>query len=268
MQSRTENPALSEFDIHLSRLRIRYLETVAALLASIEAVLRHCEDGALEDSHRAELRAISHRLSGTGKTYGFPAISSSARSIDHQLKEQPDVLATDLMQLIYPLVVACRNALGRDEIRGVRPPRTQFGLRRTVYDTPVTDVAYNRQPMMLVVDDDPVMRDLFTDLFSDDALVLTAVNSDEALMMLRRHRFSLVLLDDIMPGAVTGLKFLEILQKSGEFTDTLIIMITASDAPEHIERGLNAGAAAYITKPFDPDEVAVTVRRFLEKSHY
>ncbi|ESQ84432.1 hypothetical protein AEAC466_08750 [Asticcacaulis sp. AC466] len=253
----------TELDAHMHTLRKRYLETMSNLLTTVEAALRHCEDGSLDADGRVALGNVAHRLSGTGKTYGFPRISASAREIDVRLKERPDMPARELMELIYSLVVACRNALGRDEIRGVSAQRVSFGRRPpSVATTPQQDVP--NRPVMLVVDDDPDMRDLFTGLFSHEARVLTAVNSDEALVMMRRHNPSLVLLDDIMPGAITGLKFLETLQTSGEFRGTPIVMITASDAPENIERGMNAGAAGYITKPFDVADATEKVRRFLK----
>ncbi|MFT4075457.1 MAG: response regulator [Asticcacaulis sp.] len=261
MPNKLEEPAEPSLEASLRALRLRYLSTMKELLGPIEVTLRHCEDGTLQDCDRHELRSMAHRLAGTGETYGFPAVSAAARPLDDQLKSHPHMKAAALMQLIYPLVVACRNALGRDEIKGARPDRVSFGRRNTAME-PVTDVKV-RLPLMLVVDDDPAMRDLFTELFRHEARILTATNSDEALAAMRRHSPDLVLLDDIMPGAITGLKFLETLKKTGEFADTSIVMITASDAPEHIDRGLNAGAADYITKPFDPAEVAVKVRRLL-----
>lgn len=247
-------------DERMRGLRAAYLDALRPRAAQVEAALRRCESGgfdATDAAARADLRDVAHKLAGTGATYGFADLSEAARALDVLLKAEPDTPAAGLRDPVARLLVACRAALGLDEIRNPPTRRAVFGRRGPAQ---AATAAARRRPKLLVVDDDPAVRDLFSTLLSDEADVLLAVNSDDALRVMRLHRPDLVLLDDIMPGAVTGLKFLENLQASGEFAATPIVMITASDAPEHIARGARAGAAGYITKPFDARLVAAMVR--------
>ena len=250
-------------------LRGRYIEHLREQVAQLDALLAACDANTLDDEARGQLKHIGHKLAGTGKTYGFPDVSEVARRLDDRMIARPDTVAGILAQMTRPLIEACREALEPEPVKPVHPivagARAVFGRRpsSTPEPEPVRPQA-GPLPVLLVADDDEAVRNLFLALFADEARVITALNCDEALAMMRRYRPNLVLLDDIMPGAITGLRFLEDLQASGEFADTPIVMITASDGEAHIERGLNAGAAGYITKPFDAQAVAATVRQILK----
>lgn len=242
----------------MRELRRGYLDALRKRAVIIEQSLRLCEARALTPEARERLRDLAHKLAGTGATYGYADLSARARVLDNRLKASSDDDGGEsIRDLTSGLLVTCRNVLGLDDIRNI-PNRKSFGRRSGA--EPSAPEVRRRRPKLLVVDDDPAVRDVFITFMADGCEVVTAENSDEALDALRRHRPDLVLLDDIMPGAVTGLKFLERLQASGEFADTPIIMLTASDAPEHIERGFAAGAADYITKPFDARQVVQTIR--------
>ena len=251
-------------------LRERYLENLREQTAQLDALLAACEAHELTDEARAQLKHVAHKLAGTGKTYGFPQVSEVARRLDDRLIARPDTVAGILARLTQPLVAACREALQPEPVKPVHPvvarARAVFGRRPSPQPAAAPEPARpqpGRLPVLLVADDDEAVRNLFLALFADEARVITALNSDEALTMMRRYRPDLVLLDDIMPGAITGLRLLEGLQRSGEFASTPILMITASDGEEHVERGLNAGAVGYVTKPFDAAAVARTVRALL-----
>ena len=67
-----------------------------------------------------------------------------------------------------------------------------------------------------------------------------------------------------MPGAITGIDFLESIKKDPVLSHIPVIMLTASDRKDEILRGLNAGARDYITKPFDPEKLKLIVRGAVE----
>jgi len=115
-------------------------------------------------------------------------------------------------------------------------------------------------PLLLIVDDDESILDMLKLLLSEDAQIITGRNSTEALSLIKHTKPDLVLLDDNMPGGISGLSLLERLQNLPELP---IIMITASENPEAVMRGLMAGAVDYITKPFQPEQVAEKVRKRL-----
>jgi CheY-like chemotaxis protein len=269
-------PSLEEqVAARMRQLRVAYLDNMRGQLEVIETALAQCREGVLAPDMRAQLKIVAHKLAGTGATYGFALLSRVARRLDDRMIEAPDAAPDDLEGLARPLRVACREALAEAEAPAVLPEmRTQaltkpmatrspgFGKRNPVAEVPAAPEG-KRRPLILVADDDQAILDLFGSLFADEARMVFAANSDEALYIMRRTPPDLVLLDDIMPGGVTGLTFLENLKGMRDFAHIPVVMITASDGEAHIERGLNAGAVGYITKPFDAAVVAKWIRNLL-----
>jgi DNA-binding response OmpR family regulator len=115
-------------------------------------------------------------------------------------------------------------------------------------------------PTVLIVDDDRTHRQILKMTLDRGGFsVLELDNGRTALETAKREQPDLVLLDIVMPG-MGGLKVCEQL-KADEATRALpVVMLTAVATPEHLQRALNAGAADYIVKPFDPDRVLTVVR--------
>ncbi|HVZ29441.1 MAG TPA: response regulator [Asticcacaulis sp.] len=260
----------------MRQLRTAYLDTMRGQAAVVETALTQCREGVLTDETRAQLKVVAHKLAGTGATYGFALLSRVARRLDDRMIESPQAAQDDLAGLARPLLVACREALAEAEAPAPQPEmRSQalakpvatrspgFGRRNVAAPTPTPAPESKRRPLILVADDDQAILDLFASLFAEDARLVFAANSDEALHIMRRSPPDLVLLDDIMPGGVTGLTFLENLKGMRDLAHIPVVMITASDGEAHIERGLAAGAIGYVTKPFDAAVVAKWIRNLL-----
>jgi DNA-binding response OmpR family regulator len=108
----------------------------------------------------------------------------------------------------------------------------------------------------LVVDDEPVIRDLLrTVLELDGWEVLEAEDGVQALALAKAERPHGVILDVMMPG-VDGFDVLNELRKTEHGRAMAIVMLTAKTRPTDILRGTRLGADLYVTKPFDPDYVA------------
>ena len=108
----------------------------------------------------------------------------------------------------------------------------------------------------LVVDDDQPIRKLMrTVLELEGWQVSEAADGDEALARAAADRPHGVVLDVMMPGR-DGFEVLSELRKTEHGRAMAIVMLTAKTAPSDILRGTRLGADLYITKPFDPDEVA------------
>ncbi|MFN2168155.1 MAG: response regulator transcription factor [Anaerolineae bacterium] len=115
---------------------------------------------------------------------------------------------------------------------------------------------------ILVVDDEPSIREVVSLYLKRSGYqVRTAADGQEALDMLAREDFDLVVLDLMMP-KVDGL---EITRQLRTDRDTPIIMLTARS--EEIDRilGLELGADDYVTKPFSPQELVSRVRAVLRR---
>ena len=103
----------------------------------------------------------------------------------------------------------------------------------------------NEQFSLLVVDDNDMNRDMLSRrLRRQGYRVSVAVNGRQALEMLRLEAYHLVLLDVMMP-EVNGYQVLEQLKADGRLSDIPVIMTSALDETDGIERCIALGAEAY-----------------------
>ena len=116
---------------------------------------------------------------------------------------------------------------------------------------------------ILIVDDEPGIRDLFTEnLGSQGYVCLTASNGQEALQILGSHPVDLVLLDVVMPG-MTGPTLFQNLEE--RYPDVAVIFITAIDDLNLAVEYLKSGAYDYIVKPVSLIRLLRAVETSLEK---
>jgi two-component system phosphate regulon response regulator OmpR len=116
---------------------------------------------------------------------------------------------------------------------------------------------------LLVVDDDPRLRDLLRRYLTDNGFnVYVAENAQAMNKLWLRERFDLLILDLMMPGE-DGLSVLRRLRGSND--PTPIIMLTAKG--EDVDRivGLEMGADDYLPKPFNPRELLARINAVLRR---
>ena len=118
---------------------------------------------------------------------------------------------------------------------------------------------------ILIVDDVEVNREILVEILKQDYDLMQAANGMEAVeaVMHNSHDLSLILLDLMMP-EMDGFQTLETLAKSGYLNKIPVIIITAAGGGDSEARGLEMGAADYITKPFYPKSVLLRVQTQLE----
>lgn len=105
---------------------------------------------------------------------------------------------------------------------------------------------------VLVVDDDPYMRELVDyNLRLDGYEVLLAPSGSDGISMAREQAPDLVLMDMMMPG-MDGLEALSILKRDSSTSHIPVFMLTARQRMGDLEQAFLLGADDYITKPFDP----------------
>ena len=129
----------------------------------------------------------------------------------------------------------------------------------TVVGSRVFDEASRR---ILVVDDDEFIRDMFSAFLNENYTCMTAASSDEALLMLSRETYGLVISDIKMPGR-NGVELLREIRL--RYPDTAVIMISGIDRPQRIRDALQLGALDYLIKPCELDVVGIAVERALER---
>jgi DNA-binding response OmpR family regulator len=118
-------------------------------------------------------------------------------------------------------------------------------------------------PNILIVEDDPAVRDIVQIALEREGMSVQAVANGEAA--LKRFRsagtFDLVLLDIMLPG-LDGISLCQELRKS---SDIPVVMLTARDGERSVVLGLEVGADDYVTKPVSPLEVVSRVRAHLRR---
>jgi DNA-binding response OmpR family regulator len=117
---------------------------------------------------------------------------------------------------------------------------------------------------ILVVDDDRILRTLLHfKLSALGSTVQLAATGIEALASVAVDRPDLIILDCMMPG-MDGDETLKRL-KADEMTRSIpVIMLTARRGDTDAFNALTLGAADYVAKPFNPDELVLRVARFVE----
>ena len=117
---------------------------------------------------------------------------------------------------------------------------------------------------ILIVDDEPLNLDLLDQELEEMGLVTErALNGSEALSKLNTANPDLVLLDYQMPG-MNGIEVLREIR--GRDKNLPVIIITAYGTIERAVEAVKAGANDFITKPFDPEHLALVVRKALERA--
>ena len=123
----------------------------------------------------------------------------------------------------------------------------------------VTDT--EQENILIVDDEETVRRVLRKRLVREGYRCEEASNADEALEKLRSNPHELVIVDIKMPGK-SGLELLS--EIAASYSETAVVMVTAITEAGVVIQCLKEGAQDYITKPFDLNEVVLSVERALE----
>ena len=108
------------------------------------------------------------------------------------------------------------------------------------------------KPLVLIVDDSEMNREILREMLKDDYDILEAASGEDGLEAIRQHGelISLVLLDIMMPG-INGFEVLSQMSRDGIIDDIPVIMISSEDKQETVLNAYELGASDYISRPFD-----------------
>ena len=119
---------------------------------------------------------------------------------------------------------------------------------------------------LLVVDDNRMNRIKMTRALNSRGYKISeASGGQEAMEMLRSREFHLVLLDLLMP-ELNGFQVLEQMMSDRFLASIPVIMVSAVDEQEDVEKCLALGAVDYIGKPFNAETMNNRIRTILEKA--
>ncbi|RNI25620.1 hybrid sensor histidine kinase/response regulator transcription factor [Rufibacter latericius] len=121
----------------------------------------------------------------------------------------------------------------------------------------------SHKPMVLLVEDEADIRYLLRDLLEEEFLIFEAENGQQALELLAKTLPDLIISDIMMP-EMDGLELCARLKNTPETCHIPVVLLTARGTLEEKVEGYDAGADAYIPKPFHTAHLLVRVRKLLE----
>lgn len=118
---------------------------------------------------------------------------------------------------------------------------------------------------VLIVEDSSATRELLRAAIEtvDGVEVHAAVSGFEALKVLPRHRFELIITDINMPD-INGLELINFVKKNPHYRETPLVVVTTEGREVDRVRGLQLGANEYVVKPFATEVICDLVRRYLK----
>ena len=119
------------------------------------------------------------------------------------------------------------------------------------------------RPTVLIVDDDTEIINYMRLLFSNTYRLITCLDADTALEEMRAAEPNIVLSDVAMPGK-DGYELCQEIKQDIQLCHIPVILVTAKITPENQVQGLNVGADAYVTKPFDPAVLSALIQSQLK----
>ncbi len=126
--------------------------------------------------------------------------------------------------------------------------------------------SHHRVPLLLVVDDDELVRSMLVENLSQEGYqIVEAKNGEAALATFLKMRPDMILLDGVMP-MMDGFECCAQLQKLPGGIQTPVLIITGLEEATYVDRAFEVGAADYITKPIHWAVLRQRVRRLLNQS--
>jgi len=111
---------------------------------------------------------------------------------------------------------------------------------------------------ILIVDDSEVMRKVIRRIMSlsgfELGIVMEAEHGEEALSVLSDNWIDVVISDINMP-VMNGIELLKKMKETESMSSTPVIVVSTEGRSERIEEIMNLGAAGFITKPFNPEDI-------------
>lgn len=237
------------FAERLKAMRGKYLETVQQDYTTLAALIARLDENEDTESLRHDLQYLAHRMGGTGGSFGFPAISEAGKLLEEVLHYRKDAASEELRMLAWRLLDASDAALQSGE-EGVSSPAIPS----------VAEQDDSCLPLILAVDDDASLLDMLKTVFHGHARVMCRSKPQEALALAMEHHPDMIFLDENFPGDISGLDVMRQLKSIRETQTIPVIIITADSSPDSVMNALHAGAADYVTKPFQPEELLHKIR--------
>lgn len=120
-------------------------------------------------------------------------------------------------------------------------------------------------PRILVVDDEPPLRELVVVTLGPAYACDEAASGDAALELLKEGQYDMVMLDVMMPGR-SGIDVLREMRSDEALRDIPVVVMSAWQSSEDVDAVLAAGADGFLAKPFRLEELDSAVRDVIGRS--
>jgi DNA-binding response OmpR family regulator len=244
----------AEADI-LGGLKMLYLQQLKERLATLEQVMIDIKLGYADPSAFDALQFEVHRLNGTGATYGFPAISTTAETLENHLRSDArnDEHVIKYLGALMSAITDTLTLKTPEEplFSAATPQKNREG--RPLY-----------RPTVLVADDDPAILNLVQQLLSPWMTVECAQSGRAALDAVEGRRFDLIILDC----ELSDMSGLDVLLQIGRMDPDIrspVMMLSAVRDPAKVSRLIAAGAQNYLIKPIAPNSLIERISILLNR---
>ncbi len=120
---------------------------------------------------------------------------------------------------------------------------------------------------ILIVDDEKDIRSLIEKILGEGAYdIFQAKDGQDMFDFLKDNKPDLILLDVMMPG-INGYDICHMLKRNPETSTIPVVMLTVLSGPQDASKGMAMGASAYLTKPFDPDDLGYEIENILNANN-
>jgi diguanylate cyclase (GGDEF)-like protein len=122
-----------------------------------------------------------------------------------------------------------------------------------------------KRQKILVIDDEPDIRDVLELTLTETFDVVTAANGGEGLAMAKQHVPDLIITDYMMP-VLNGPEFCKALRRDISLSHIPIIMLTGKGDIKDMVSGINSGADDYLIKPFEPATLLARIEMIVKRT--
>lgn len=249
------------------------LERILSAAQELNALIKRLLDGEAPEGGNAP--ALDRRLRHDLRTPMNAILGYSEMLIE----DFADVLPSRLQDDIARVIRESRNLLAQIDETLDRPPAEEEHKPRADSDGTIagdlartiaarSPAASDQGGRILVVDDTASNRDLLSRRLSRDGhAVMAASSGREALQLLDREVFDLVLADILMPD-MNGLELLRHLKAERRFREIPVVMVSGLKDEDAVARCIEAGAEDYLRKPIDPVLLRARITACLERRRW
>ena len=233
----------------------QYLQSLSVNVDDFRRLAKELRAG--DQSADQKIRAIAHTLHGSGGTFGHPEISAAGKAVEH-------ADAASLVRNLINLVQVLKTVLDGRNQQDTSDTSVAPSQNEAPAPVPQSPSTPDKRPGILLVEDDPEYQQLLKSVFreaGDQYRLVIADTAAKAMDLVLRQKFSLILLDLVLPDR-DGREILRSMKY--EFSiKTPVFILSAIDRDVVRVECMSLGADKVIVKPFDPAELISNVGNIL-----